>query len=112
PMPAIVPSARRAVMPEMNTRRPRASIMVACEKCPLGWRSLLLVICCLGMGVLVGLRDEFLWRGDAECAGTREQSVDGGARDWARGLVPLLGLPRAVAGHADAGDVRRASRAA
>ena len=29
---------QRVVMPEMKTSRPRASIMVAWEKCPLGWR--------------------------------------------------------------------------
>src|SRR5262249_31233102 len=45
PMPAIEPSARRAVMPEMNTSLPFASTVVACEKCPLGWRILSLLIC-------------------------------------------------------------------
>src|SRR2546421_2120358 len=48
-MPAIVPSARRDVMPEMNTRRPRASIMVAWEKWLDGWRIFAEVTCCLGM---------------------------------------------------------------
>jgi hypothetical protein len=52
PTPAIVPSARRAVMPEMNTSRPFASIAVACENTPLGWRSLSERICCFGMAVL------------------------------------------------------------
>src|SRR6266404_2875980 len=52
-MPAIVPSARREVMPEMNTRRPRASTMVAWEKWPDGWRILAEVICCLGMRLLL-----------------------------------------------------------
>jgi len=36
PMPAIDPSGRRDVMPEMNTSLPRASMTVACEKCPFG----------------------------------------------------------------------------
>src|SRR5262249_6873513 len=49
PMPATVPSGRRAVMPEMNTSRPLASIIVAWEKWPLGWRIFADVICCLGM---------------------------------------------------------------
>src|SRR5690349_9991496 len=48
-MPAIVPSAWREVMPEMNTSRPRASIMVAWEKWPDGWRIFAEVTCCLGM---------------------------------------------------------------
>src|SRR5437868_6496416 len=52
PTPAIEPSARRAVMPEMNTRRPRASIAVAWEKTPLGWRSLSERICCFGIAGL------------------------------------------------------------
>src|SRR6516225_6702756 len=53
PMPAIVPSGRRAVMPEMKTMRPRASTMVAWEKWPDGWRIFAEVICCLGMGLLL-----------------------------------------------------------
>jgi hypothetical protein len=32
----------------MNTSRPRVSIMVAWEKCPLGWRILGDVICVFG----------------------------------------------------------------
>src|SRR5712691_1899561 len=52
PMPAIVPSGRRAVMPEMKTMRPRASTMVAWEKCPLGWRILDEVICFFGVSCL------------------------------------------------------------
>src|ERR1051325_11568104 len=39
PTPAMVPSAPRAIMPETNTRRPLASMTVAWEKTPLGWRS-------------------------------------------------------------------------
>src|SRR5215469_7248668 len=50
PIPAIVPSARRATIPEMKTSRPRASIIVACEKTPLGWGRLSERICCLGIG--------------------------------------------------------------
>jgi hypothetical protein len=49
PPPAIVPSARREVMPEIKTRRPRASTIVACEKWPDGSRIFADVICCLGM---------------------------------------------------------------
>src|SRR3954453_16685299 len=49
PTPSIVPSSRRAVMPEMKTSRPFASIIVACENTPLGWRSLSDRICVLGM---------------------------------------------------------------
>src|SRR5262245_43121977 len=49
PMPAMLPSARRAVMPEMKTSRPRASIMVAWEKWPDGWRIFDEVICFFGM---------------------------------------------------------------
>jgi hypothetical protein len=53
PTPAIVPSARREVMPEMKTSRPRASIIVACEKCPLGRPSRLDLICCFTIAVLL-----------------------------------------------------------
>src|SRR6516164_6564585 len=53
PMPAIVPSGRRAVIPEMKRMRPRASTMVAWEKWPDGWRIFDDVICCLGMRLLL-----------------------------------------------------------
>src|SRR6185437_2539236 len=53
PMPAIEPSARRAVMPEMNSIRPRASIAVAWENCPIGVRNFSEAICCLCMAILV-----------------------------------------------------------
>ena len=43
---------RREVMPEMNTSRPRASIMVACEKWPFGLLILSDWICFLGMTFL------------------------------------------------------------
>src|SRR5271165_2833668 len=49
PMPAMVPSAHRAVMPEMKTKRPRAAIEVAWEKCPLGLRIFEEVICVFGI---------------------------------------------------------------
>src|SRR5690349_13995103 len=49
PMPAMVPSARREVMPEMKTILPAATLM-PCEKWPLGWRSFLETICCLLTG--------------------------------------------------------------
>src|SRR5215831_20025876 len=53
PMPAIVPSGRRAVIPEMKTMRPRASTMVAWEKWPDGWRIFDDMICCLGIRLLL-----------------------------------------------------------
>src|SRR5215831_5969711 len=49
PTPAMLPSGRRAVMPETNTKRPVASIAVACENTPFGWRSFGLEIWTLGM---------------------------------------------------------------
>ena len=55
-MPAMVPSVRREVMPEMNTSGPRAWTMVAWEKCPVGWRIFDEVICFFGMLCL--LKDE------------------------------------------------------
>src|SRR5215472_7363840 len=57
PMPAMLPSARRAVMPEMKTRRPVASTAVAWENTPLGWRSFGLEIWTLGMGWSFGPRE-------------------------------------------------------
>src|SRR5215467_1386114 len=79
PMPAMLPSVRRAVMPEMNTNRPVASTAVAWEKTPLGWRSFGLEICVLGMtlvlGLVVGLLVENA-RGDAELAGIAPQHGD------------------------------------
>src|SRR5450830_1723943 len=53
PMPAMLPSGRRAVMPDMNTKRPVASIAVAWEKTPFGCRSLGLEIWTLGMAVFL-----------------------------------------------------------
>ena len=49
PIPAMVPSGRRAVMPEMKTNRPRASVTVAWEKWPLGLLIFSEMICFLGM---------------------------------------------------------------
>src|SRR4051812_37954060 len=49
PTPAIVPSARREVIPEINTSLPFASIAIAWEKCPDGWRILSLWICRLAI---------------------------------------------------------------
>src|SRR5437868_5167239 len=46
PMPAMVPSGRREVIPERNTSLPFASIAIACEKCPEGSRILSVRICC------------------------------------------------------------------
>src|SRR5947209_1868326 len=51
PMPAMLPSALRAVIPEMKTSFPAASTTVACEKTPLGLRNFgleisALAICC------------------------------------------------------------------
>jgi hypothetical protein len=77
PMPAMLPSGRRAVMPEMKTKRPVASMAVACEKTPLGWRSFGLMIWVLAMAFLP---HRFVERnGDAEFAGkAREHGGNGG----------------------------------
>src|SRR6185503_1136264 len=76
PMPAMLPSGRRAVMPEMKTNRPVASIAVAWEKTPFGWRSLGLLICTLGMTLF--LRRVLERMGDAELAGeAHERRSDG-----------------------------------
>jgi hypothetical protein len=40
PMAAMLPSGRRAVMPEMKTSLPLASASIACEKWPIGSRTL------------------------------------------------------------------------
>src|SRR5215467_12507027 len=53
PMPAMLPSVRRAVMPEMNTNRPVASTAVAWEKTPLGWRSFGLEIWTFGIRLIL-----------------------------------------------------------
>src|SRR5581483_10561068 len=58
PTPAMLPSSWRAVMPEMKTRRPVASIMVACENTPFGWRNFGLLIWTLGMWRFLML---FVW---------------------------------------------------
>src|ERR1039458_1576198 len=68
PMPAMLPSGRRAVMPEMKTKRPVASIMVACENTPFGWRSFGLLIWTLGI-LCFPCRGEEGWNGHAELAG-------------------------------------------
>src|SRR5690606_954576 len=49
PIPAIVPSALRAVMPEMKTMRPWASMAVAWENTPGGVRSFSLRTSCFDM---------------------------------------------------------------
>src|SRR6202162_468846 len=53
PVSQMLPSGRRAVMPDMNTNRPVASIAVAWEKTPFGCRSLGLEICTLGMALFL-----------------------------------------------------------
>ena len=76
-MAAMLPSGRRAVIPEMKTNRPVASIAVACENTPFGWRSFGLLICTLDM-------TDFLHRllegslPDAELAGNPRQHGDDG----------------------------------
>src|SRR5690242_13725287 len=72
PMPAMLPSARRAVMPEMNTNRPVPSIAVACEKTPLGWRSLGLEIWVLGMSLFLYRRLEWIESNSEVCCKTRQ----------------------------------------
>src|SRR5882724_9618745 len=75
PMPAMLPSGRRAVMPDTNTKRPVASIAVACEKTPVGWRSFGDMICVLAMVFL--LLRFVKWRcHDAELAGKARQHGD------------------------------------
>ena len=49
PIPAMVPSGRREVMPEMKTIRPRASVTVAWEKWPFGLLIFSELICFFGM---------------------------------------------------------------
>src|SRR5262249_40364108 len=81
PMPAMLPSGRRAVMPETNTKRPVASTAVACEKTPLGWRSFGLEICVLGMTLVLRLVVGLLVEEagvDAELAGVAPQHGDDG----------------------------------
>src|SRR5215469_4909350 len=122
PIPAMLPSGRRAVIPETNTKRPVASIAVAWEKTPFGWRSLGLVIWVLGMTLVLRLlAGRFVERPriDAELAGVAPQHGDdrGVERDAAVGaLAPApFGLARREhlrdPGRAPAGaDARRRRR--
>src|SRR5262249_30732490 len=63
----MLPSGRRAVIPEIKTKRPVASIAVAWEKTPFGWRSFGLEIWVLGMARFL---DRFVGKigGDAEAS--------------------------------------------
>src|ERR1700724_3135158 len=72
PMPAIVPSTRRDVMPEMNTMVPRAAI--ACEKWPLGWRIRGDTICFFGIGILVAAATSSLRRSPGRPVAYRKTS--------------------------------------
>src|SRR5262245_8434655 len=83
PMPAMLPSGRRAVIPETNTKRPVASMAVACEKTPFGWRSFGEEIWTLGM-TLVPVRSER--GGHVQLGGVAFEHVDYGGTDT--GLVP------------------------
>src|SRR3569832_464305 len=65
--PVMLSSGRRAVMPEMKTKRPVASMAVAWEKTPFGWRSFGLLICTLGMTLF--LRRDLERISDAELGG-------------------------------------------
>src|ERR1041384_4215634 len=101
PTPAMPPSGRRAVMPDMNTRRPFASIVVAWEKTPLGWRSFGLEICVLGMTRVLRLRLRRLVEKscvDAELTGVAPQHGDHGRieRDASGGALAAtpFGLAR------------------
>src|SRR5690348_9067843 len=79
PIPAMLPSGRRAVMPETNTSRPVASTAVAWENTPLGWRSFGLEIWVLGMTLVLGLVVDCLVenaRIDAELASIAAQHGD------------------------------------
>src|SRR5262245_46233066 len=104
PTPALVPSARRDVMPEMKTMVPRAAIAVAWEKCPLGWRLLLETICFLGMlsscwGPLTIGRDR------RKCGGLRLEAreIDGAVADDA---IEQVDLPGEIVAHRLGGVVR------
>src|SRR6266849_750174 len=69
PMPAMLPSGRRAVMPDTNTKRPVASIAVACENTPFGCRNFGVVIWVLAIALFL---HRFVKRScrDAEFVGT------------------------------------------
>src|ERR1051325_3657107 len=92
PMPAMLPSGRRAVMPDTKTRRPVASTAVAWENTPLGWRSFGLEIWVLGMTLVLGLLVGWFVEkagADAELAGVAAQHGDhrGIERDAAGGAL-------------------------
>src|SRR5215468_1151555 len=78
PMPAMLPSGRRAVMPETNTKRPVASMAVAWENTPFGWRSFGEEIWTLGMA-LVPVRGER--EGHVQLGGVAFQHVGDGGID-------------------------------
>src|SRR6185503_16319727 len=90
PMPAMLPSGRRAVMPEMKTKRPVASMAVAWEKTPFGWRSFGLLICTLGM--MPFLRRVLERVGDAEFIRESNERGDDGwiDPDLSVGVLPPL----------------------
>src|SRR5262245_31674639 len=105
PMPAMVPSGRRAVIPETKTSRPLASITVAWEKTPLGLRSFGLDISSLGMGCFL---DRGLKRiGHAELARVAGQHGNHGSIETHRSVRALASLPLGLAGREQLGDTRR-----
>src|SRR3569833_1132692 len=96
PIPTKKPSCRRAVMTEMKTKRPVASMAVAWEKTPFGWRSFGLLICTLGMTLF--LRRVLERISDAEFAGETFEHREYGRIEahLAAGIFPPLpfGLAR------------------
>src|SRR6185369_939779 len=82
PMPAMVPSGRRDVMPEMNTIRPRASVTVAWEKWPFGLLIFSELICFLGMASsLMGRLAQVWFNGTVGSKGQLHQTAQRTDRD-------------------------------
>src|SRR5262245_61907712 len=110
PMPAMVPSGRRAVIPETNTSRPLASITVAWEKTPLGLRSFGVDISTLGMSCFL---DRGLERvGHAEIACVAGQHGHHRSIETHRAMGALAPLPFGLAGREQLADTGRPRTAA
>src|SRR5712692_4258959 len=107
PMPAMVPSARRDVMPEMKTSRPRASVTMACEKWPFGWRIFFEVSCFSWSILLQNIR-----KVDAGAARRVQEAFRGLRAQPAFSAACLRGRPRKLARRVDARDAGRALAAA
>src|SRR3954466_1125804 len=103
PIPAMVPSGRRDVMPERNTSLPFASIAMACEKCPEGSRILSVRICCFFIVLLSNER-----HADLGCAFLQLCNDFGGHRALNAILRPARALD--IPGREDFSAARRALR--